>query len=87
MRTCACPIASIAPIKAHAQGADEGNLADTLSRMLGVYVGLKGEIMPENVKKWNVLKVNMLNSQCVQSLRGCHMRCFQCFSSHIRASD
>ncbi|CAL8463246.1 g2780 [Coccomyxa elongata] len=40
-------------------GAGEGNLADTLSRMLGVYVGLKGEIMPENVKKWNVLKVEV----------------------------
>ena len=48
---------SIAPNKVLAQGADGGNLADTLSRMLGVYVGLKGEIMPENVKKWNVLKV------------------------------
>lgn len=39
------------------QGAAEGNLADAMSRMLGVYVGLKGEIVPENVKKWNVLKV------------------------------
>jgi hypothetical protein len=40
------------------QGLKEGNLADSLSRMLGVYVGLKGEVMPENVKKWNVLKVD-----------------------------
>ena len=43
------------------QGAEQGHLADTLSRMLGVYVGLKGELMPENIKKWNVLKVRRLH--------------------------
>ena len=34
-------------------------MADALSRMLGVYVGLKGEIVPDNVKKWNVLRVEV----------------------------
>ena len=38
------------------QGAEEGDLALALSCMLGVYVGLKGEDVPANVKKWNLLK-------------------------------
>jgi hypothetical protein len=25
--------------------------------MLGIHVGLKGEVVPENVKRWNLLKV------------------------------
>ncbi len=64
MHVTTCPRlnGSVALTKPYAQGAGEGNLADTLSRMLGVYVGLKGEIMPENVKKWNVLKVVALDS-------------------------
>ena len=44
-------------IAAWEQGAEEGDLAPALSEMLGVYVGLKGEVVPENVKKWNLLKV------------------------------
>ena len=48
--------------KAHAmlmqaQGAEEGDMALALSSMLGVHVGLRGEVMPENVKRWNLLKV------------------------------
>jgi len=46
------------------QGAAEGNLAEAMSRMLGVYVGLKGENVPENVKKWNVLKVRTHMQNC-----------------------
>jgi hypothetical protein len=26
---------------------------------MGVYIGLKGEVMPENVKKWNVLRIEV----------------------------
>ncbi len=41
------------------QGAAEGNLAEALTKVLGVYVGIKGEIVPENVKKWNVMRVEV----------------------------
>ena len=34
-------------------------MAHALSKMLGVYVGLKGELVPENVKQWNVLKLEV----------------------------
>lgn len=43
----------------YVQGCAEGNLAAALSKILGVFVGLKGEITPENVKKWNVLRVEV----------------------------
>ncbi len=41
------------------QGVDTGNFAHALSKMLGVYVGLKGELLPPNVKQWNVLKLEV----------------------------
>ena len=50
-----------------AQGAEEGDLAPALSAMLGVYVGLKGEVVPENVKKWNLLKVGA--PSCCRSMQ------------------
>ena len=43
----------------HMQDIDKGNLAHALSKMLGVYVGLKGEPLPDTVKSWNVLKVEI----------------------------
>ncbi len=42
-----------------AQGADEGNTVDTLSRLLGVHLGLQGEVLPENVRKWNVRRFEL----------------------------
>ncbi len=41
------------------QHIDKGNMAHALSKMLGVYVGLKGELVPEIVKQWNVLKLEV----------------------------
>ena len=41
------------------QDIEKGNFAHALSKMLGVYVGLKGELLPPNVKQWNVLKLEV----------------------------
>ena len=41
------------------QGIQEGNLAHALSMMQGIYVGLKGDVVPENIKKWNVLRLEV----------------------------
>ena len=41
------------------QGIQEGNLAHALSKMQGIYVGLKGDVVPENIKKWNVLRLEV----------------------------
>ena len=41
------------------QGIQEGNLAHALSVMQGIYVGLKGDVVPENIKKWNVLRLEV----------------------------
>lgn len=36
-----------------------GNMAYALSKMLGVYVGLKGELVPDNIKQWNLLRLEV----------------------------
>ena len=41
------------------QGAEEGNTVDTLARMLGVHLSIKGEVLPENVRKWNVRRFEL----------------------------
>ena len=42
------------------QGTDSGDMVDTFSRVMGTYVGLKDEVMPENVKHWNVKRYEVL---------------------------
>ena len=32
---------------------------DTLARMLGVHLNIKGEVLPENVRKWNVRRFEL----------------------------
>ena len=41
------------------QGAEEGNTVDTLARMLGVHLSIHGEVLPENVRKWNVRRFEL----------------------------
>ena len=45
------------------QGADDGDTVATLARVLGIYVGFQGEIIHENVKKWNVCRFELPKGQ------------------------
>lgn len=41
------------------QGSKDGETVDTFTHCLGVYLGIKGESMPETIRKWNVKRFEL----------------------------